>query len=71
MELLLGYDVGSSLIKAVLMEAKTGRVLAAATSPDKELEIIAQRASWAEQEPQEWGKNIVKATVILNLKPRI
>jgi xylulokinase len=35
MALLLGYDVGSSSIKATLMEAETGEVLATATSPDK------------------------------------
>ncbi len=43
MAFLLGYDVGSSSIKATLMEAETGRVLASATSPKKEMEIIAQK----------------------------
>ena len=47
MALLLGYDVGSSSIKAALMEAETGKVLATATTPEKELEIIAQRSGWA------------------------
>ena len=45
MALLLGYDVGSSSIKATLMDAGTGQVLAAATSPDKELEIVAKQAA--------------------------
>ena len=43
MALLLGYDVGSSSIKATLMDAETGKVLAAATSPEKELEIVAKQ----------------------------
>ena len=47
MALLLGYDVGSSSIKATLMEAETGRVLASATSPERELEIIAKELGWA------------------------
>lgn len=51
MSLLLGYDVGSSSIKAPLMESQTGKVLATATSPEKELEIIAEKLGWAEQHP--------------------
>ncbi len=62
MALLLGYDVGSSSIKATLMEAETGKVLAAATSPEKELEIIAEKLGWAEQEPAVWWDNVKSAT---------
>ncbi|MCJ7776902.1 MAG: FGGY family carbohydrate kinase, partial [Sedimentisphaerales bacterium] len=62
MALLLGYDVGSSSIKATLMEAETGRVLATATSPEKELEIIAKKSGWAEQHPQIWWENVIAAT---------
>ena len=47
MSLLLGYDVGSSSVKATLMDSQTGKVLASATSPDKELEIIAKESGWA------------------------
>jgi xylulokinase len=61
MALLLGYDVGSSSIKATLMEAETGKVLAAAISPDKELEIIAQKPGWAEQHPHIWWDNVKSA----------
>jgi xylulokinase len=63
MALLLGYDVGSSSIKATLMDAQTGKVLASATSPEKELEIIAERPGWAEQHPQIWWENIISATL--------
>jgi xylulokinase len=59
MALLLGYDVGSSSIKATLMEAETGEVLATATSPDKELEIIAEKLGWAEQELSFWWQPIM------------
>jgi len=62
MGLLLGYDVGSSSVKATLMDAETGKVLASATSPDKELEIMAKQIGWAEQHPQTWWEHVVKAT---------
>jgi xylulokinase len=62
MALLLGYDVGSSSIKATLMDAETGQVLAAATSPDKELEIVAKQLGWAEQDPAVWWEHVKTAT---------
>ena len=62
MALLLGYDVGSSSIKATLMDAGTGKVLASATSPDRELDIVAAEIGWAEQDPSVWWQHVVKAT---------
>ncbi|MBM4028169.1 MAG: carbohydrate kinase [Planctomycetes bacterium] len=62
MALLLGYDVGSSSVKATLMDAGTGKVLGAATSPDKELEIIAHQSGWAEQHPATWWEHVGLAT---------
>jgi xylulokinase len=62
MALLLGYDVGSSSIKATLMEAETGEALTTATSPEQELEIIAKELGWAEQEPNVWWQHVTKAT---------
>ena len=68
MALLLGYDVGSSSIKATLMDAGTGKVLASATSPDRELDIVAAEIGWAEQEPSVWWEHVVKATREINAK---
>jgi xylulokinase len=68
MALLLGYDIGSSSIKATLMEAETGQVLAAATVPDKEMEIIAKKSGWAEQHPQTWWENVIAATQKIKAK---
>lgn len=62
MALLLGYDVGSSSVKATLMEAGTGKVFAAATSPNRELEIIAKKPGWAEQHPDTWWEHVKLAT---------
>ena len=60
---LLGYDIGSSSIKASLLEIETGRVLASVSSPGgSELEIIACRPGWAEQHPQIWWENVICAT---------
>jgi len=66
MALLLGYDVGSSSIKATLMDAGTGKVLASATSPDRELDIVAAEIGWAEQEPSVWWEHVVRATKEIN-----
>jgi len=62
---LLGYDIGSSSIKATIIQADTGKVVTSATSPQKELEIIARQPGWAEQNPQTWWQHVVKATMKL------
>ncbi len=59
---LLGYDCGTSSIKASLLEAESGTVVAAAISPDKEMPIIAENSGWAEQHPQDWWDNVKKVT---------
>ncbi|MCK5271216.1 MAG: hypothetical protein KAJ52_01520, partial [Sedimentisphaerales bacterium] len=51
---LLGYDVGSSSVKATLLEAETGTVVASAGSPKKEMPITAHAPGWAEQAPALW-----------------
>ena len=61
MALLLGFDVGSSSIKATLLDSQTGAVIGSATSPEKELEIIAKKPGWAEQHPQTWWENCIAA----------
>ncbi|MFC1528717.1 xylulokinase [Candidatus Latescibacterota bacterium] len=59
---LLGYDVGSSSIKATLLNADTGAIIASATSPEEELEISAKQFGWAEQHPEIWWDNLRLAT---------
>jgi len=68
MSLLLGLDIGSSSIKASLVDAKSGQVIAQAQSPDSELTISAPRQGWAEQEPDTWWEHVVKAIRILDKK---
>lgn len=62
---LLGIDVGSSSIKLSLLDAGTGVVTGAATSPKQELAIEAKRPGWAEQDPSTWWENILVAAAEL------
>ena len=59
---LLGYDIGSSSIKAALVEAKTGNVIASAQHPETEMEIMAEQTGWAEQQPELWWNHLIDAT---------
>ena len=58
----LGYDVGSSSVKATLLNLETGKVEASAFSPKTEMPITALRIGWAEQEPMMWWENLKLAT---------
>ena len=59
---LLGYDIGTSSVKAALVDAQTGQTVASAQYPDAEAPIIAKQAGWAEQEPSMWWDELVQAT---------
>lgn len=50
------------------MDAETGKVLASATSPDKELEIVAKQLGWAEQDPAVWWEHVKNATKKIQTK---
>ena len=63
---LLGFDVGSSSIKASLLSVERGRAIASATSPaDTELEMLARSAGWAEQDPDVWWEHMCTAVAAL------
>lgn len=51
---LLGFDVGSSSVKASLVDADSGECAASAFFPESEAPIHAVKAGWAEQEPDSW-----------------
>jgi xylulokinase len=59
---LLGYDIGSSSVKASLVDAQSGRCVASAFYPKSEAAIIAKKPGWAEQEPSSWWENLKLAT---------
>ncbi len=54
---LIGLDIGSSSIKAALVNADTGAKIALVQSPDHELPIQAPQAGWAEQDPETWWQH--------------
>ena len=55
---LLGYDVGSSSVKACLVEAESGKIVASDFFPKVEMQIIAHKLGWAEQTPESWWANL-------------
>ncbi|MDD4922114.1 MAG: FGGY family carbohydrate kinase [Bacteroidales bacterium] len=59
---LLGYDIGSSSVKASLVDAQSGERVASAFYPKVEMEIKSVQSGWAEQEPESWWKNLQLAT---------
>ncbi len=54
---LLGFDVGSSSVKASLVDIQTGQIASSAFYPEKEAPIKALKAGWAEQDPEMWWTN--------------
>ncbi len=60
--LLLGIDLGSSSVKASVIDGETGRCLATAFHPPQEMKIIARKPGWAEQDPEIWWDNL-KASI--------
>ncbi len=60
--LLLGYDIGTSSVKASLVDAENGNTVASAQYPDAEAPIISTQPGWAEQDPQMWWDELLQAT---------
>ena len=68
---LLGYDIGSSSVKASLVDVLSGKCTASAFHPKSEAPIIAVKQGWAEQEPSSWWEYLKLATSeILAVCPR-
>jgi xylulokinase len=59
---LLGLDIGSSSVKASLVDSETGQSIASANSPSEEMPMIAKKPGWAEQDPEMWWEHAVKST---------
>jgi len=55
---LLGFDIGSSSVKASLINGETGDCLGSAFYPKQEMKITAHKPGWAEQDPELWWTNL-------------
>ena len=53
----LGLDIGSSSVKAAVLDTETGECIASFTSPATELPIDAPNPGWAEQAPEMWWEH--------------
>ncbi len=53
----LGLDVGSSSVKASLVDIESGKCAATTFYPESEAPIIAVKSGWAEQDTQMWWDN--------------
>lgn len=68
---LLGYDIGSSSIKAAIVEASSGKTVDVVQYPSVELAILSHKTGWAEQHPEIWWTNLCVATKLLLFKTKI
>lgn len=68
---LLGYDIGSSSVKASLVDAQSGKCTASAFYPKSEAPIIAVRKGWAEQDPSSWWEYLKQATADILAASRV
>lgn len=65
----IGFDVGTSYIKASLMNV-AGNCIGTVSVPEKEMAIIVPRERWAEQNPDSWWENVILATQKLKSETR-
>lgn len=61
----IGYDIGSSSVKAALIDSKDGREIGRVQFPKSEMPITAPNPGWGEQDPEIWWKHTREATAEL------
>lgn len=59
--MLLGIDLGTSSIKVSVIDSATQHCICTVQYPEKETEIIAENAGWAEQSPDLWWEHVQQA----------
>jgi xylulokinase len=62
---IMGFDVGSSSVKAALLSITSGEAVALAFSPSTEMEISSPKPGFAEQEPARWWEELQQAVRLL------
>lgn len=68
--LLLGIDVGTSSVKATVIDAATQQILATASYPENEAEILSLQPGWAEQDPELWWQYVLQAVLKCHAKEK-
>lgn len=63
---LLGIDIGTSSVKASVVDIATRKRVATAQYPDEEVEIKSLQSGWAEQSPEDWWQHAIQAILRLN-----
>ncbi|MEO8822527.1 MAG: FGGY family carbohydrate kinase [Ginsengibacter sp.] len=59
--LLLGIDIGTSFIKATIVDVDTQKPVAIAQCPETENPITSLHSGWAEQSPEMWWEQTLQA----------
>lgn len=68
--LLLGLDIGTSSIKASVVDSNNLHCIASAQYPETEAEIIAVESGWAEQSPEKWWEHAQLAILKLHAQKK-
>ena len=55
---LLGIDIGSSSVKASILNGESGEIIGSSFFPRNEMAIVAKNSGWAEQDPTLWWENL-------------
>jgi sugar (pentulose or hexulose) kinase len=61
----IGYDIGSSSVKASIVKIDSGHVVAIGKYPESEMHMEAKHPGWAEQDPEMWWESICILTKTL------
>ena len=67
----IGYDIGSSFVKAALVDSESGKPIERVRVPETEIPMIANEIGWAEQDPKLWWEYLCDATKLLIKKANI
>ena len=67
----LGLDLGSSSIKASLVEIESGKSIGIVQEPKVEMGMFALQSGWAEQNPNDWWLHVCNAIKSLKKKYNI
>jgi xylulokinase len=67
----LGIDLGSSSVKLSVLDAERGSTVAAVTVPEFEMDIMAPKFGWAEQDPNKWWEYVKSGIHALGSKQHV